>query len=330
MTKTAKYGSSRIEEVLKSHIFGQDEAVEKVLPYIHMYEAGFCAPHKPIASFMLLGPTGTGKTHLVRSLAFALHGNPENVLRVDCGEFQLDHEVAKLIGAPPGYLGHRETTPQFSQQKLNAVTSEKSNISIVLFDEVEKAAPSLERLLLGVLDRAQLKLGDNTTVNFERSMIFFTSNVGSREISDRNRGVGFGYAGGSAIAPRACNALQKAFLPEFLNRLDEQIPFAPLGEAEVERIFDRKVEEFHLLIALNKPEHSRFALRFTPAAKRYLVEKGISDRYGAREFNRVFRREVIFPLAKFSFDWGIYGGTLMMVDYKSGQIVVSPAAKAAV
>ena len=132
--------------------------------------------------FLLLGPTGTGKTKTVEALAEVLHGSEKNVLKVDCGEFQMEHEVAKLIGAPPGYLGHRETQPMLTQQKLNAVTSEKCSLSLVLFDEIEKAAPSMTRLLLGVLDKGVLRLGDNSTVNFEKSLVFLTSNLGAREM----------------------------------------------------------------------------------------------------------------------------------------------------
>src|SRR6185436_9549937 len=137
---------------------------------------------RPVGVFLLLGPTGTGKTRTVEALAEALHGSERNVLRIDCGEYQLEHEVAKLVGAPPGYLGHRETQPAVSQQKLSAVTSEASNLSLVLFDEIEKAAPSMTRLLLGVLDKAMLRLGDNTSVNFERSLIFMTSNLGAESM----------------------------------------------------------------------------------------------------------------------------------------------------
>ena len=172
---------------LRRRIVGQDDAIDVVVPYVEIYEAGLAPEGRPVGVFLLLGPTGTGKTKTVEALAEALHGSERNLLRIDCGEFQLEHEVAKLIGAPPGYLGHRETQPMISQQKLNAVTSERSSLSLVLFDEIEKAAPSMGRLLLGVLDKAALKLGDNSTVNFERSLIFMTSNLGAREMMSELR-----------------------------------------------------------------------------------------------------------------------------------------------
>ena len=155
---------------------GQPAATENIIPYIQMYQAGLAPEGRPIGVFLLLGPTGTGKTKTIEALAEILHGSPKNLLKIDCGEFQMEHEVAKLIGAPPGYLGHRETQPMLTQQRLNSVTSEKNSISLVLFDEIEKAAPSMTRLLLGVLDKGILRLGDNSTVNFEKSLIFLTSN----------------------------------------------------------------------------------------------------------------------------------------------------------
>src|SRR5262252_9523305 len=189
----ARGGSSRAKKqnsdpvadltaVLSQKVVGQPAATRVIVPYIQMFQAGLAPEGRPVGVFLLLGPTGTGKTKTIEALAEILHGSSKNMLKVDCGEFQMEHEVAKLIGAPPGYLGHRETQPILTQQKLNSVTSEKSALSIVLFDEIEKAAPSMTRLLLGVLDKAALRLGDNTTVNFEHTLIFLTSNIGAREL----------------------------------------------------------------------------------------------------------------------------------------------------
>src|ERR1700685_94964 len=157
---------------LKDLLVGQPEAIDTIIPYIQMHQAGLAPEGRPVGVVLLLGPTGTGKTRTVEALAEVLHGSSKNLLKVDCGEFQMEHEVAKLIGAPPGYLRHRETQPILTQQKLSSVTSEKCQLSIVLFDEIEKAAPSMTRLLLGVLDKAVLRLGDNTAVNFEKSLVF--------------------------------------------------------------------------------------------------------------------------------------------------------------
>src|SRR6476469_6906734 len=183
--RNKKQASEFIEDltaVLSQKVVGQPAATKVIVPYIQMYQAGLAPEGRPVGVFLLLGPTGTGKTKTVEALADVLHGSEKNLLKVDCGEFQMEHEVAKLIGAPPGYLGHRETQPVLTQQKLNSVTSEKSALSIVLFDEIEKAAPSMTRLLLGDLDRGRLRLGDNTAVSFEKSLVFLTSNLGAREM----------------------------------------------------------------------------------------------------------------------------------------------------
>ncbi len=178
----AEESPSGIGADLRRLLIGQDDAVEAIVPFVQMHQAGLSPEGRPIGVVLLLGPTGTGKTRTVEALAEVLHGSSKNLLKIDCGEFQMEHEVAKLIGAPPGYLGHRETQPLLSQGKLNAVTSEASDISIVLFDEIEKAAPSMTRLLLGILDKATLRLGDNTTVNFERTLIFMTTNIGAKSM----------------------------------------------------------------------------------------------------------------------------------------------------
>src|SRR5438034_5508558 len=180
--KSKKPAEDKVEDLaaqLTQKVVGQPAVADIIIPYIQMFQAGLAPEGRPVGVFLLLGPTGTGKTKTVEALAEVLHGSEKNLLRVDCGEFQMEHEIAKLIGAPPGYLGHRETPPMLTQQKLGAVTSEASNLALVLFDEIEKAAPSMTRLLLGVLDKAVLRLGDNTSVNFERTLIFLTSNLGA-------------------------------------------------------------------------------------------------------------------------------------------------------
>src|SRR5271170_3323479 len=215
-------------ECLSERVVGQPNAMAQVVPYVEMFLAGLAPEGRPAGVFLLLGPTGTGKTRTVEALAEVLHGSQKNLLRVDCGEFQMEHEVAKLIGAPPGYLGHRETQPMLTQQKLNGVTTEKCNLSLVLFDEIEKAAPSMTRLLLGVLDKGVLRLGDNSSVNFERTLIFLTSNLGARSMRKEIH-PDFGF---EAMLPTergqiakklesiGASAVRRKFSPEFVNRLD--------------------------------------------------------------------------------------------------------------
>src|SRR5918911_36806 len=219
--------------LLSKKVVGQTAATRAIVPYVYMYQSGLAPEGRPAGVFLLLGPTGTGKTKTVEAIAELLHGSEKKVLKIDCGEFQMEHEVAKLIGSPPGYLGHRETVPMLNQQQLDSVSSESCDLSLVLFDEIEKAAPSMARLLLGILDKATLRLGDNTTVNFEKSLIFFTSNLGAREMMKEIR-PDFGF---QAAIPRereqlvgklenvALAAVRKRFSPEFVNRIDAVVTY---------------------------------------------------------------------------------------------------------
>src|SRR5437868_8316586 len=234
--KPAEDKAEDLAAQLTQRVVGQPAVSDIVIPYIQMFQAGLAPEGRPVGVFLLLGPTGTGKTKTVEALAEVLHGSEKNLLKVDCGEFQMEHEVAKLIGAPPGYLGHRETQPILTQQKLNAVTSENCALSLVLFDEIEKAAPSMTRLLLGVLDKGLLRLGDNSTVNFAKSLVFLTSNLGAREMM-REINPEFGF---QSVKPAersdltnklqsiGLNAVRKRFSPEFVNRIDCIITYQPL------------------------------------------------------------------------------------------------------
>lgn len=307
---------------LQRWIIGQPAAIAAIVPYIEMYEANLAPPGRPVGVFMLLGPTGTGKTHTVESLAQVLHGSPKNVLKIDCGEFQLDHEVAKLIGAPPGYLGHRETHPMITQQKLQAVTSPHSDLSIVLFDEVEKAAPSLVQLLLGVLDRAILHLGDNTTVNFEKSLIFMTSNAGAKEMQELLRPK-FGFPREAALDPAELGnrldrvgrlAIQKRFPPEFVNRIDVIVTYHPLSEESLQAILDQQLEAFqrHVIERLGE---GAFRIEVSDESRQFLLRHGTSPEYGARELKRVIHRHVVQPVASLVARGQVPGGSTLRVVY---------------
>jgi len=287
----------------KSMLVGQDNAIAEIYPYVQMYEAGLSPEGRPVGVLMLLGPTGTGKTKTVETLAQMLHGNAKNILKIDCAEFQMEHEVAKLIGAPPGYLGHRETHPILTQTKLNAVTSEQSNLSIVLFDEIEKAAPSMARILLGVMDKAQLRLGDNTTVNFERSMIFMTTNLGAQEMQEY-LSPGFGFE--KVCVDRNYNqskmesitdvAMKKRFSPEFINRIDSRITYAPLSTESITQILRISLEDFQNHV-YNRLGTRGFGINVSQEAFDWFIEKGFSTMYGARELKRVIHKHLIQPIA---------------------------------
>ena len=307
MDETSERSHTRdLVGILGRKIAGQPDAIERIVPYVQMYQAGLTPEGRPIAVFLLLGPTGTGKTRTVEVLAEALHGSAQHYVRVDCGEFQLEHEVAKLIGSPPGYLGHRETVPLLSAQRLVEAATPESDISLVLFDEIEKAAPSLARLLLGVLDKGRLTLGDNSVVNFEKSLIFLTSNLGARDMMrEMNPSFGFEAAAevkreasdmASKLESIAISAVRKKFSPEFVNRIDAVITYQPLSQEAVRRILEHQIEE--LQNHVNRRLGPRgFPIEVTEPAKKFLLSRGISTEYGARELKRTVHRNLTQPLA---------------------------------
>jgi ATP-dependent Clp protease ATP-binding subunit ClpA len=298
--------------LLRQRLIGQTAAIDAIVPYVEMFQAGLAPDGRPVGVFLLLGPSGTGKTRTVEALAEVLHGSERNVLKIDCGEFQMEHEVAKLIGAPPGYLGHRETTPMLSQQKVNSVASDRCDLSLVLFDEIEKAAGSMARLMLGVLDKATLKLGDNTSVNFEKSMIFMTSNLGAQSMM-RELQHGWGFEKIAAV-PRgdvgkkldaiAQHAARRRFAPEFINRIDSMVTYEPLGAEAIEKILDLQLAglQRHLFERMGPVA---FSITTDEKARAWLIEKGTSLEFGARELKRTIQRNILQPLAGFVSRGGI-------------------------
>src|SRR4030088_1790543 len=181
-TKTGRQAED-LENQLRHLVVGQDEAIHQIVRVYQTHVAGLSPAGRPIGNFLFLGPTGSGKTRVVEATAESLLKNPRAVLKIDCGEFQHSHEIAKLIGSPPGYLGHRETHPLLSQEMLNQYHTDKIRFSFVLFDEIEKASDALWNLLLGILDKAVLTLGDNRRVDFSSTMVFLTSNLGAAEMT---------------------------------------------------------------------------------------------------------------------------------------------------
>jgi ATP-dependent Clp protease ATP-binding subunit ClpA len=293
-----------LARLLSQKVVGQPSATRVIVPYIQMFQAGLAPESRPVGVFLLLGPTGTGKTKTVEALAEVLHGSAKNILKVDCGEFQMEHEVAKLIGAPPGYLGHRETQPMLTQQKLNAVASERSELSLVLFDEIEKAAPSMSRLLLGVLDKGILRLGDNSTVNFEKSLVFLTSNLGAREmLREINPDFGFQSAHQterpdltSKLQNIGLVAVRKRFSPEFVNRIDAVITYQPLTAESLSAILSHNISGLQNHVNTRLGNRS-FTIEVPQEARQFLLEKGTSSEYGARELNRTIYRFLTQPLS---------------------------------
>src|SRR5580693_1485177 len=302
--KPATDPAEDLTAVLSQKVVGQPAATHVIVPYIQMFQAGLAPEGRPVGIFLLLGPTGTGKTKTVEALAEVLHGSEKSLLKVDCGEFQMEHEVAKLIGAPPGYLGHRETQPMLTQQKLNGVTSDRCSLSLVLFDEIEKAAPSMTRLLLGVLDKGVLRLGDNSTVNFEKSLVFLTSNLGAREMmKEINPDFGFQAMKGpnrneltGKLQNIALMAVRKRFSPEFVNRIDAVITYQPLSTESLTTILGLRIADLQTHVNTRLGNRS-FTLEVPPETRQFLIEKGTSSEYGARELNRTIHRYLTQPLA---------------------------------
>lgn len=311
---------NQLSSAWKTLIVGQDQAIDKITPYLVRAQASLNAPGRPLGVFFLMGPTGTGKTKTAETLAELLHGSEKSLLRVDCGEFQMEHEVAKLIGAPPGYLGHRETQPLFTQAKLNAVASDKSKITIVLFDEIEKAHPGVWRAILGILDKAVLRLGDNTQVNFENSIIFLSSNVGAKEMGNM-LDPGFGFTEShpvnevteiqqKAIEKIGLGSMSKKFPPEFANRIDETITYRSLDKEVLSRITDMELTKIQHHIQ-DKLGNLSFAFTYEADTIDFLANAGTSLKYGARELKRVLGRYILNPLADDFVDGKISSGSLV-------------------
>jgi len=300
---------NEITEEWRKKLIGQNHVIEAVVPYVTKFLVNLHRPDHPVGNFLFLGPTGTGKTKSMEALAEVLHGNANNILRVDCGEFQMEHDIAKLIGAPPGYLGHRETHPMLSQTKINAVSSENCDLSIVLFDEIEKAAPSMWRLLLGILDKANMKLGDNTNVKFDRCIIAMTANIGQEEMQRMLRPtLGFetatrnvvpedfiGEKGLASLQKMGTSAFHRKFPAEFPNRLDSVVTFRPLPHDVLVTITQNELTRLQNHID-DRLQDKGFTLSYTPEVVEYLVKTGSSIKFGAREINRVIDRELYNPI----------------------------------
>src|SRR6266536_84099 len=310
------------EDALRQRVVGQDRAVRRLARVFQVYKSGLNAPGRPIVNLLLLGPTGSGKTRLVEAAAEVLFGDPRAVVKIDCGEMQHSHEIAKLIGSPPGYLGHRETSPLITQEVLEQHHTEKLKLSLVLFDEVEKASDSLWQLLLGILDKATLTLGDNRRVDFSHSLIFLTSNLGSQEISKLMSG-GLGYVAGPRVENEeldekiyrtATEAAGRKFSPEFMNRIDKVIVFRTLKREHLEEILDIELE--HVQDRIMCPTVSRqFVFSCTQSARAFLLAEGTDVKFGARHLRRSIERHLVFPLSNLVATGQIEVGDLVTIDY---------------
>ncbi len=314
--------SQDLEQALRAKIVGQEEAVRAVVDLYQVYRAGLNAPNRPVGNLLFLGPTGAGKTRVVEAAAEILFGNARAVIKVDCAEFQHSHEIAKLIGSPPGYLGHRETHPLITQEALSQYHTEKLKLNILLFDEIEKASDALWQLLLGILDKATLTLGDNRRVDLSQTLIFMTSNLGATEITGLMAdGLGFGRravdrpAGelDAKVERTAAEAARKKFSPEFMNRIDKVVVFHSLGATQLEEILAIELG----LVQQRVLEASRrqFVFHVTGAARAFLLREGTDTRYGARHLKRAIEKYLVYPLASLLATEQVGLGDVLTIDW---------------
>jgi ATP-dependent Clp protease ATP-binding subunit ClpA len=341
--------SRDFEGGLRRKIVGQDEAVQAVVDLYQVFRAGLNSPGRPVGNLLFLGPTGAGKTRVVEATAEVLFGDPRAVIKVDCAEFQHSHEIAKLIGSPPGYLGHRETHPLITQEALAQYHTDKLKISFLLFDEIEKASDALWQLLLGILDKATLTLGDNRRVDLSQTMIFMTSNLGGTEITELMTG-GLGFA--PTVPPEsrpkldekvertAAGAAKRKFAPEFMNRIDKVVVFHPLRSQQLEQILE--IELGMVQQRVLETAKGRFLFRVAQKARDFLLREGTDLKYGARHLKRSIERHLVYPLASLlatnqvslgdvlSIDWnGIDNGLTFLKEAEGALVPVDSPAPAA-
>ncbi|MGC2420663.1 MAG: AAA family ATPase [Candidatus Acidiferrales bacterium] len=332
--------SRDFEAGLRRKIVGQDEAVQAVVDLYQVFRAGLNPPGRPVGNLLFLGPTGAGKTRVVEATTEVLYGDPRAVIKVDCAEFQHSHEIAKLIGSPPGYLGHRETHPLITQEALAQYHTDKLKISFLLFDEIEKASDALWQLLLGILDKATLTLGDNRRVDLSQAMIFMTSNLGGGEITELMTG-GMGFAPevnpeskiglDQKVERTAAEAAKRKFAPEFMNRIDKVVVFHPLRSEQLEQILE--IELGMVQQRVLETAKGRFLFRVTQPARDFLLREGTDLKYGARHLKRAIERHVVYPLASLlateqvclgdviSIDWSGSENALMFLKEAEGALV---------
>jgi len=313
--------AQEFEAALRRRIVGQDAAIEKVTEIYQMFLAGLNAPNRPVGSLLFLGPTGSGKTRVVEAMSEALFGDPRACIKIDCAEFQHSHEIAKLIGSPPGYLGHRETHPVLTQEALNQWHTDRLKLTLLLFDEIEKASDALWQLLLGILDKATLTLGDNRRVDLSHCIIVMTSNLGAAEMNEMiNGAMGFHQPPAlidaridEKITRTAQEAARRKFSPEFMNRIDKMVVFKMLKPEHLEKILEIELGMVQQRI-LQAAGSSQFVFTCTDKVKQFLMQEGVDAKYGARHLKRAIEKNLVFPLANLVATAQVKLGDFVRVD----------------
>jgi ATP-dependent Clp protease ATP-binding subunit ClpB len=306
---------------LRAKIVGQEEGVQALVDLFQVFTAGLNSPGRPVGNLLFLGPTGSGKTRIVEAAAEILFGDPRLLIKVDCAEFQHSHEIAKLIGSPPGYLGHRETHPLITQEALAVSHSDKLKLSFLLFDEIEKASDALWQLLLGMLDKATLTLGDNRRVDLSQTVIFLTSNLGGGDITELMAG-GYGFIESDdkpktnldqKVERTAVEAARRKFSPEFMNRLDKVVVFHPLQRKQLKQVLD--IELTMVQQRVLETAKGQFLFRVTEPGRDFLLQEGTDQRYGARHLKRAIERHVVYPMANLLATEQVHFGDLICIDW---------------
>ncbi len=313
--------SQEFEAALRSKVVGQEEGVRALVDLYQVFCAGMSPGGRPVGNLLFLGPTGSGKTRIVEAAAEILFGDPRAVIKVDCAEFQHSHEIAKLIGSPPGYLGHRETHPLITQEELAKYHKDDLKLSFLLFDEIEKASDALWQLLLGILDKATLTLGDNRRVDLSQAMIFMTSNLGGGEITELMTG-GMGFVQPQdkvedkldvKVERTAQEAAKRKFSPEFMNRLDKVVVFHPLRPEQLEQILE--IELGMVQQRVLDAGRGQFLFRVTGTARQFILQEGTDIKYGARHLKRAIEKYVVYPLANLLATEQVRFGDMLVVDW---------------
>ncbi len=313
------------EKALREKIVGQDEAVQALVDLYQVFCAGLHSPAHPVGNLLFLGPTGSGKTRIVEAAAEILFGDNRAVIKVDCAEFQHSHEIAKLIGSPPGYLGHRETHPLITQEALAASHRDELKLSFLLFDEIEKASDSLWQLLLGMLDKATLTLGDNRRVDLSQTVIFLTSNLGGGAITELMQG-GMGFVQpkdkpttglDEKVEKAAVEAARRKFSPEFMNRLDKVVVFHPLRRDELDEVLEIELGQVQKRVSDSTARP--FLFRITDEGRQFLLQEGTDQRYGARHLKRAIERYLVCPIARLLATAQVHQGDVLVIDRYPGE-----------
>lgn len=313
--------AKELEKGLLARVVGQDRAVMQLVRTMQMFKSGLQNPNRPIGVLLFLGPTGSGKTKLVEALAECLFGHKDRMLKIDCAEYQHDHEIAKLIGSPPGYLGHDKTPARLSQAIIDKHQRQSMKMTIVLFDEIEKAGEGLYELMLGMMDKGKITLGNNQTVDLTKCIIVMTSNEGSSELQKIMSGstIGFGTADSAGmdqdIWKAAKEALKRKFAPEFLNRINRSIVFHQLDDESLKKIVNIELDSIQDRILM---AGHFIILRVTDEAKDFIRKEGTDTTFGARELNRAIERYVVEPVSSLLATKQVRSTDMLTAEYNAG------------